>query len=101
MRKCAHHGIPPWLKIQTFYGGLLGKIRTILDAVAGGALMWNAENEDISLLDEMTSNSSQWPVERLNPKSVAGMVDVNSFTTLEEKLMHYCWGYQITLMLHL
>lgn len=44
--------------------------------------MGKGEIEDFALLDEMVSSSCQWLVERLNPKRVAGMVDVDAFITL-------------------
>ena len=39
LRKCPHHEIAKWLQVQTFYNGLSGIMRTIIDAAAGGALM--------------------------------------------------------------
>ncbi|XP_017974466.1 PREDICTED: uncharacterized protein LOC108661548 [Theobroma cacao] len=39
LRRCPHHGLPDWLQVQTFYNGLIGSIKTIIDAIVGGALM--------------------------------------------------------------
>ena len=45
IRKYPHHEIPKWLQVQTFYNGLSGLMRTIIDADAGGALMAKGEDQ--------------------------------------------------------
>lgn len=40
------------------------------------------EIKAFALLDEMASNSCEWLIERLNPKSVTRIVDVDAFNTL-------------------
>ena len=57
MRRCPHHAIPKQLLVQTFYNGLIGHLRTIVDAAAGGALMGKSSNEAFDLLEEMAANN--------------------------------------------
>ena len=45
LRKCPHHGIPHWIQMETFYNGLNGQTRTIVDATAGGAILAKSYNE--------------------------------------------------------
>jgi len=39
LRRYPYHGILNRLQVQTFYNGLLGHTRTIIDAAIGGVLM--------------------------------------------------------------
>ena len=34
LRRCPHHGLPKWLQVQTFYNGLSGNTKTLVDAAA-------------------------------------------------------------------
>ena len=39
LRKCLNYGLANWMQMHHFYNGLIGTTRTLLDALAGGALM--------------------------------------------------------------
>ncbi|KAI3445417.1 hypothetical protein Pfo_002082 [Paulownia fortunei] len=82
LRRCPHHGLPEWLQVQTFYNGLSGATRTLMDATAGGALMGKIHEEAYNLLETMAANAYQWPSERIAPKKVLGVHDVDAFATL-------------------
>ena len=82
MRKFSHHAIPKWLLVQTFYNGLMGHLRTIVDAAAGGALMGKSSDEAFDLLEEMAANNYQWPSERVNPKRAASINEMEAISTL-------------------
>lgn len=81
-RKCPHHRVPKWLLVQTFYNGLTGQFRTIVDAAARGALMNKFTDKAYDLLDEMASNAYQWPTKRSTTRKIAGLHEVNTLTTL-------------------
>ncbi|KAI3465801.1 hypothetical protein Pfo_022464 [Paulownia fortunei] len=82
LRRCPQHGYEDWQQVQYFYNGLNGQTRTIIDAAAGGTLMSKTANKAYILLEDMATNSYQWPSERSSIKRVAGVLDVDSFTQL-------------------
>ncbi|KAI3446836.1 hypothetical protein Pfo_003501 [Paulownia fortunei] len=82
LRRCPHHGLPNWLQVQTFYNGLSGSTRTLVDVAAGGALMGKTHEEAYDLLETMAGNAYQWPSERIIPKKVFGVHDVDALATL-------------------
>ena len=61
LRRCPHHELPIWLLVQTFYNGLNSPTRNMADAAAGGTIMRKTPEEAYELLEEMASNSYQWP----------------------------------------
>ncbi|KAI3465183.1 hypothetical protein Pfo_021846 [Paulownia fortunei] len=69
-------------RLQYFYNGLNGQTRTIIDAAAGGTLMSKTTNEAHILLEDMVTNSYQWPSERSFMKKIADVLEVDLFTQL-------------------
>ena len=60
LRKCPHHGIPHWIQMETFYNGLNGQTRTIVDASANGAILSKSYNEAYEIQQlSMVSRDSQ------------------------------------------
>ncbi|XP_021292496.1 uncharacterized protein LOC110422806 [Herrania umbratica] len=82
LRRCPHHGIPDWLQVQTFYNGLVGSIKTIIDAAAGGALMSKNAVDAYNLLEEMASNNYKWPSERSGSRKAVGAYEIDALGTL-------------------
>ncbi|PON51070.1 hypothetical protein PanWU01x14_219280 [Parasponia andersonii] len=82
LRWCPHHRLPKWLQLQTFYNGLSGSTRTLVDAAAGGSLMEKTEEAAYELLEEMAANAYQLPIERSTPKKAYGVHEVDALTTL-------------------
>ena len=60
LRKCPYHDLPKWLQVQTFYSGMMGQIRTIIDAATSGSFMGRSLDEAYELLEEMASNNDHW-----------------------------------------
>ena len=54
--------------MHTFYNGLSDSARTIIDASVGGALMKKTTDQAYEILEDTTSNTYQWPRDRLAPK---------------------------------
>ena len=65
-----------------FYSDLTNTTRTLLDASAGGAMMSKSEDEAYKLLENMALNNCQWLSERVTPKKLVGMYDVDVFFNL-------------------
>ena len=57
-------------------------MRTLIDALAGGALMGKNEVEASQMLKNITLDNFQWPVESVVPKKQAGAYDLDLFTKL-------------------
>ncbi|XP_022855695.1 uncharacterized protein LOC111376916 [Olea europaea var. sylvestris] len=72
--------------IQTFYNGLNGQTRIVVDSAAGGALLSKTLNEAYALLDEIATNSYQWPSESSSAKKVAGLYEVDPITALAAQM---------------
>ena len=85
IRRCPHRGLPEWLQVQIFYNGLNPQTRTVIDVVAGGALMGKSANEAFNLLEVMASNNYQWPNERATKKT-AGLYEIDGFSALTAKV---------------
>ena len=85
IRRCPHHGLPDWLQVQIFYNGLNPQTRTVIDAVAGGALMGKSVSEAFNFLEVMASYNYQWPNERATKKTV-GLYEIDGFFTLTAKV---------------
>ena len=59
--------------MHTFYNGLSGSTRTIIDASVGAALMKKTIDQAYEILEDTTTNTNQWPRDRSAPrKSIAG-----------------------------
>ena len=69
-----------------FYNGLNPKIKMIIDAVAGGALMGKERDEAYELLEEMASNSYQWQSDRAMPRKATRVHDIDAFTAIYAQL---------------
>lgn len=69
-----------------FYNGLNGKTRSNIDAVASGSLMGKTEETTFKLLEEMTANNYQWPMERLGGWWSQGVHKIDAFFAVNIKL---------------
>ena len=47
--------------MHTFYNGLSDSARTIIDALAGGALMKKTTDKAYEILEDTTTNTNHWP----------------------------------------
>ncbi|XP_024025307.1 uncharacterized protein LOC112092710 [Morus notabilis] len=86
LRKCPHHGIPHWIQMETFYNGLNGQTRTIVDAAAGGAILAKSYNDAYEILERMANNNYQWPTERHNARKATGIHEVDAITALSAQM---------------
>ncbi|XP_073046163.1 uncharacterized protein [Primulina eburnea] len=82
LRKCPNHGFEDWVQIELFYDGLNGQTRGTVDAAAGGTIFAKSPEQAYDLLEQMTTNSYQWPSERAGVKRTAGVYAVDPITSL-------------------
>ncbi|KAG9450684.1 hypothetical protein H6P81_010649 [Aristolochia fimbriata] len=86
LRKCPNHGIPLWMQIETFYNGITVSTRNLIDAAAGGTMNKKTPNEVYELIEEMSSNIYQYPVERSARGRVAGIQNVDPIVALQAQV---------------
>ena len=73
LRRCPHHRLTRWMQVHTFYNGLSDSVRKIIDASAGGALMKKTTDQAYEILEDIATNTNQWPRDRSTPrKSIPG-----------------------------
>jgi len=75
LRKCPQHGFNEGQQITNFYSGLTSHTRSIVDATSGGCLVNRNAREALRIIEEMTANSYQWPMERTLSRKVSSIVD--------------------------
>ena len=61
--------------MHTFYNGLSDSVRTIIDALAGGALMKKTIDQAYEILEDTATNTNQWPRDRSVPKKTLAGAD--------------------------
>ena len=59
LRLCPHYGLQWWMLVQAFNNGVTQPMRSTINAVEGGTLMNNTEDEAYNLIEEMTLNNYQ------------------------------------------
>lgn len=74
------------MQIQIFYNGLNDQTRTIVDTTAWGSLMSKTTKEAYSMLEDMATNSYQWPNELSLAKKVSGIHEVNPITAFSAQV---------------
>ena len=68
--------------MHTFYNGLSDSARTIIDASAGGALMKKTIDQAYEILEDIATNSNQWPQDRSAPRNSLVSVDTEVLRNL-------------------
>ncbi|KAI4299939.1 hypothetical protein L6164_033359 [Bauhinia variegata] len=86
LKKCPHYGMQDWLVLQVFYGGLSTNTKTVVDVTVGGAFLNKDYAKAYELLEEVTTNASDWNSRRDNDKKVVGIQDTNAIAKLSSKL---------------
>ena len=58
LRRCPHHRLTRWMQVHTFYNDLSNATRTVIDALAGGALMKKTTDQAYEILEDTATNSN-------------------------------------------
>ena len=72
LRRCPHHKLTKWMQVHTFYNGLRDETRIVIDASTEGALMKRTTDQTYEIVKDTTTNSNQWPRDRLTLGKVMG-----------------------------
>ncbi|KAG9449988.1 hypothetical protein H6P81_009953 [Aristolochia fimbriata] len=84
-QKMPNHKIELWSQIEVFYNGLNINTRSMIDAASGGSISKMTPEEVHELLEEMTANMYQYPLER-SSKKAAGVFKLDSSTSVQSQL---------------
>ncbi|XP_050207516.1 uncharacterized protein LOC126656934 [Mercurialis annua] len=82
-QSCPHHHLQKEHLIQIFYNSINEHTRATIDAASGGSIMRKTYEEALALLDELATNSSSWPTERLRQTNQRGMMTLEQIQELE------------------
>ncbi|KAG9439984.1 hypothetical protein H6P81_020149 [Aristolochia fimbriata] len=96
LKRCPNHNIELWSQIEIFYNGLNINTRSMIDAASGGSVSRKTPEEVHELIEEMTANMYQYPMERSNKKA-AGIYKLDCSTTTQaqlEALQHQFTNFQ-------
>ena len=80
--RCPHHRLTRWMQVHTFYNGLSYFTRTIIDALAGRVLMKKTTDQAYGILEDMATNSNQWPRDGMIPRKTAAGADIKVLRNL-------------------
>ena len=75
LRRCPHHRLTGWMQVHTFYNGLRDATRIVIDASARGALIKKTTNQAYEILEDASTNTNQWPKDRIIPVNTIGGTD--------------------------
>ena len=82
LQRCPHHKLTGWIQVHTFYNGLSDSTRIVINALAGGALMKKSTDQVYGILEDMATNSNQWPRERMISRKAVGGADIEDLSNL-------------------
>ena len=68
--------------MHTFYNGLSDSTQIVIDASVGGTLMKKTIDQAYEILEDMATNSNQWPKDRLIVRKTVGGSNVDVFNNL-------------------
>ena len=70
------------MQVHTFYNDLSDYTRTVIDASVGGALMKKSTEQVYGILEDMATNSNQWPKDRMIPRKAMGGANTKVLSNL-------------------
>ena len=82
LRRCPRHRLTRWMQVHTFYKGLSDSTRTVINASVGGALTKKTTDQAYGILEDMATNSSQWPEDRMIPRKAREGADTEVLSNL-------------------
>ena len=68
--------------MHTFYNGLGDSATTNIDALAGGALMKKTTDQAYEILEDIATNTNQWPRDRSTPRKSVARADTEVLSNL-------------------
>ena len=82
LRRCPHHRLTRWMQVHTLYNDLSDYTKTIIDASARGTLMNETTDQAYGILQDMATNSNQWPRDKMIPRKAMGGADTEVLSNL-------------------
>ena len=88
LRRCPRHRLTRWMQVHTFYNGLRDATGTVIDASVGGALMKKTTDQSYEILEGASTNTNQWPRDRITPVKAVGSTDNKVLSNLVTHVVH-------------
>ena len=88
LRKFPHHRLTIWMQVHTFYNGLRNATRIVINASAEGALMKKTMDQAYEILEDVATNTNQWPRDRITPMKAMGSTDNEVLSNLVTHVAH-------------
>ncbi|KAL0367369.1 UNVERIFIED_CONTAM: hypothetical protein Sradi_3627000 [Sesamum radiatum] len=88
LRACfgsAHHELPVWRQVQTFYNGVTLVNRATIDTAAGGTIMKKLPSKAFNIIDEIATNLYSYGQERVE-KRTAGIHSIDAISALSAQM---------------
>ena len=82
LRRCPHHRLTKWMQVHTFYNCLSASAKTIIDALASGALMKKTVDQAYEILEDTTTNTNHWPRDRSTPRNPSAGAETEILSNL-------------------
>ena len=82
LRRCPHHRLTRWMQVHTFYNGLSDSTKTVINALVGGVLMKKTTDQEYGILEDMATNSNQWPRDKMIPRKAMGGANTEVLSNL-------------------
>ena len=76
-----------WMQDHTFYNGLSDSTITVIDASVRGALMKKTTDQVYGILEDMATNSNQWPMDMMILRKAARGADTEVLSNLENHVV--------------
>ena len=77
------------MQVHTFYNGLRNATRTVIDALARGALMKKTTDQAYEILEDAATNTNQWPRDKTTPVKAIGGTDNEVLSNLVTHVTAY------------
>ena len=82
LRRCPHHRLTKWMQVHTFYNCLSASAKTIIDALASGALIKKTIDQAYEILEDTTINTNHWPRDRSTPRNPSAGAEIEILSNL-------------------
>ena len=76
------------MQVHTFYNGLSDSTRIVIDASTGGTLKKKTTDQAYGILEDMATNSNQWPRDRMIPRKAVGGADTEVLSNMVNHVAH-------------
>ena len=82
LRRYMYQRLTRWMQVHIFYNELSDPTQRVIDASIGGALIKKTTNQAYGILEDMATNSNQWPKDSVVVRKDVGGVGTDVLSNL-------------------